>query len=69
MMEEYIILHSFLHSIESEWVPITPKKPPEPKKQFIPASTPSKPSAVMPISTPVHPVQSTVFSQPIPTEV
>ncbi|XP_031846897.1 uncharacterized protein LOC116433201 isoform X2 [Nomia melanderi] len=53
---------------ESEWVPITPKKPPEPKKQFIPASTPSKPPAVMPIPTPVHPVQSTVFSQPIPTE-
>ncbi|XP_076658419.1 uncharacterized protein LOC143362285 isoform X2 [Halictus rubicundus] len=53
---------------ENEWVPITSKKP-EPKKQFVPATVPSKPPAVMPIPTPpVHPVQSTVFSQPVPTE-
>ncbi|XP_078049536.1 uncharacterized protein LOC144476452 isoform X1 [Augochlora pura] len=53
---------------ENEWVPITPKKP-EPKKQFVPVTTPSKPLTVVPIPTPpVHPMQSTVFSQPIPTE-
>ncbi|XP_076279588.1 uncharacterized protein LOC143208748 isoform X2 [Lasioglossum baleicum] len=53
---------------ENEWVPITSKKP-EPKKQFTPAAVPSKPPAVIPIPTPpVHPVQSTVFSQPIPPE-
>ncbi|XP_076750858.1 uncharacterized protein LOC143423414 isoform X1 [Xylocopa sonorina] len=52
---------------ESEWVPVTPKKP-EPKKQFIPACVPVEPPTVIPPTAPIYPIQSTVFSQPIATE-
>ncbi|CAK9799604.1 Protein Son [Anthophora plagiata] len=52
---------------ESEWIPVTPKKP-EPKKQFIPASSSIEPLPVIPTTTSVYPVQSTVFSHPIATE-
>ncbi|XP_076178676.1 uncharacterized protein LOC143152436 isoform X2 [Ptiloglossa arizonensis] len=48
---------------ENEWVPVTPKKT-EPKKQFIPASTPSEPPTVVTSTTPAQPIQTTVFSQP-----
>ncbi|KOC68083.1 Protein SON [Habropoda laboriosa] len=52
---------------ESEWIPVTPKKP-EPKKQFIPPSSSVEPLAVIPTTTSIYPTQSTVFSHPIATE-
>ncbi|CAK9805621.1 Protein Son [Anthophora quadrimaculata] len=52
---------------ESEWIPVTPKKP-EPKKQFIPASGSIEPLPVIPTTTSVYPAQTTVFSHPIATE-
>ncbi|XP_054005093.1 protein Son isoform X2 [Hylaeus anthracinus] len=54
---------------ENEWVPVIPKKP-EPKKQFVPASTPSESPPVIPPPAPVQPVQAaTVFTQPVTTEL
>lgn len=48
---------------ESEWVPVTPKKP-DPRKTFVPASVPSEPISVVPAPCPVQsvqPVQPVVF--------
>nr|XP_050852411.1 protein Son isoform X1 [Vespula vulgaris] len=42
---------------ESEWIPVTPKKP-EQKKPFVPASTPTEPISIVPKPCPVQPVQS-----------
>ncbi|KAK2587080.1 hypothetical protein KPH14_002851 [Odynerus spinipes] len=47
---------------ESEWIPVTPKKP-EPRKTFVPASVPSEPVSVVPPVCPVQPVQQPV--QPV----
>lgn len=44
---------------ESEWIPVTPPKKPEPKKTFVPpASIPSEPISLVPPPCPVQPVQS-----------
>ncbi|KAF3426897.1 hypothetical protein E2986_07602 [Frieseomelitta varia] len=53
---------------ENEWIPVTPKKT-ETKKQFIPASAPTESFAVTSSTTSIYPVQSTVFSHSITTEV
>ncbi|XP_043669525.1 protein Son isoform X3 [Vespula pensylvanica] len=42
---------------ESEWIPVTPKKP-EQKKPFVPASMPTEPISIVPKPCPVQPVQS-----------
>lgn len=51
---------------ESEWIPVTPKKP-EPKKPFVQTSVPSEPVSIVPKPNPiqpVQPVQPVVFPRP-----
>lgn len=45
---------------ESEWIPVTPKKP-EQKKPFVPASIPTEPISMVPKACPVQPIQPVVF--------
>lgn len=55
---------------ENEWIPVTPKKP-EPKKQFVPSSTPVEPPAIMPpaaiypVTEPIQAVQPIQLVQPM----